>query len=140
MEILSEKYQAENAFMVPHGSFVADEKSVIPDLESRSNIIVTMGKFGTYKRLERMISAVQNLNKTIYSQSPVRLVIGGSDHPATPGYIDGLKQTHKSDANIVFHGYVAEDDVAPFFKQARLAIFDYDSTTGSSGVLHQAAI
>lgn len=140
MDILSDKYQAENAFMVPHGSFVADEKAVIPELKLRDNAIVTMGKFGTYKRLERMISAMQNLNKTIYVDQPVKLVIGGSNHPATPGYIEGLKEAHKSDENIVFHGYVAEEDVAPFFKQARLAVFDYDSTTGSSGVLHQAAI
>ena len=40
----------------------------------------------------------------------------------------------------MFHGYVAEEDVSNFFTQAKLAIFDYDSTTGSSGVLHQAAI
>ncbi len=140
MDILSEKYKAKNAFMVPHGSFVADEKSIIPELKFRDNTIVTMGKFGTYKRLERMISAVQNLNKTIYADKPVKLVIGGSNHPATPGYMEGLKAAHKSDPNIFFHGYVAEEDVAPFLKQARLAIFDYDSTTGSSGVLHQAAI
>lgn len=140
MDILTDKYQAKNAFMVPHGSFVSDVKNVIPQLKSRSNTIVTMGKFGTYKRLERMISAVQNLNSTAYQNHPLKLIIGGSNHPATPGYIEGLKETHKSDANIVFQGYVAEEDVAPFFKQARLAIFDYDSTTGSSGVLHQAAI
>jgi len=64
----------------------------------------------------------------------------GSDHPAAAGYLDELASLHQSDPNIVFHGYVAEDDVASFFTQARRAIFDYDSTTGSSGVLHQAAI
>lgn len=140
MEILETKYKAQNAFMVPHGSFVADIPAPIPPLSLRSNNIVTMGKFGTYKRLERMISAVQSLNASVYANNPVRLVVGGSNHPATPGYIEGLKQEHCADENIIFHGYVAEEDVAPFFKQAKLAVFDYDSTTGSSGVLHQAAI
>ncbi len=86
-----------------------------------------------------MISAVQRLNAGNYAANPIELVIGGSDHPATPGYMDGLKAEHADDPNIKFHGYVAEDDVPVFFKQGRIAVFDYDSTTGSSGVLHQAA-
>jgi len=138
--ILKEKYKACNAFMVPHGSFPSKSGSVIPALSERANTIVTMGKFGTYKRLERTIGAIQNLNAKASAGEAIKLVIGGSDHPAMPGYLDGLAAKHKDDANIVFHGYVAEDDVANFFTQAKLAIFDYDSTTGSSGVLHQAAI
>jgi len=139
-DILKDKYNAKNAFMVPHGSFPASSHKDITPLDARGNIIVTMGKFGTYKRLERSIGAVQNLNKHRHAQDQIKLVIGGSDHPATPGYLKQLAKTHKSDSNIIFHGYVAEDDVARFFMQAKLAIFDYDSTTGSSGVLHQAAI
>jgi len=139
-DILKDKYKANNAFMVPHGSFPTDVKSELPRLEQRPNIIVTMGKFGTYKRLERTLGAVQNLNALRDDSQKIKLVIGGSDHPAATGYLNSLAAKHKADANIVFHGYVAEEDVAGFFTQARLAIFDYDSTTGSSGVLHQAAI
>ena len=138
--ILKEKYKAKNAFMVPHGSFPTDTKVDLPRLDQRLNVIVTMGKFGTYKRLERTIGAVQILNALRGDNQKIKLVIGGSDHPAATGYLDTLAAKHKADANIVFHGYVAENDVAAFFTQAKLAIFDYDSTTGSSGVLHQAAI
>jgi glycosyltransferase involved in cell wall biosynthesis len=139
-DILKEKYKAKNAFMVPHGSFPLASDVQIPALAYRPNIIVTMGKFGTYKRLERTIAAIQKLNMSRAENKKVKLVIGGSDHPATPGYLKSLENEHKADANIVFHGYVAEEDVATFFTQAKLAVFDYDSTTGSSGVLHQAAI
>ncbi len=139
LDILREKYKADNAFLVPHGSFNCEDPADIPPLVNRANSIVTMGKFGTYKKLDRMISAVQRLNSNQYGHNPIRLVIGGSDHPATPGYIDSLKAKHAADPNIVFHGYVAEEDVPGFFKQGRVAVFDYDSTTGSSGVLHQAA-
>lgn len=138
-DILKEKYKADNAFMVPHGSFNSGTQA-IPELKCRSRTLVTMGKFGTYKRLERTIGAVQNLNQSLDDSQKIKLVIGGSDHPAMPGYLEDLAQEHKTDSNIVFHGYVAEEEVAAFFTQARLAIFDYDSTTGSSGVLHQAAI
>ncbi|MEP3654751.1 MAG: glycosyltransferase [Litorimonas sp.] len=139
-DILKDKYKAKNAFMVPHGSFPLTSDVQITKLADRPRTIVTMGKFGTYKRLERTIGAIQNLNLSRTESQKIRLVIGGSDHPATPGYLKSLEIKHQADANIVFHGYVAEEDVAPFFTQAKLAIFDYDSTTGSSGVLHQAAI
>ncbi len=139
-DILKEKYKAKNAFMVPHGSFPSASEQDVSQLEDRSRIVVTMGKFGTYKRLERTIGAIQNLNASLGEEQKIKLVIGGSDHPAMPGYLEELAAEHQRDKNIVFHGYVAEEDVANFFTQAKLAIFDYDSTTGSSGVLHQAAI
>lgn len=139
-DILKDKYKAKNAFMVPHGSFPTASEGDLPALVDRPNTIVTMGKFGTYKRLERTIGAIQNLNIGRADDQKIKLVIGGSDHPATPGYLKALADEHKTDGNIVFHGYIAEDDVCAFFTQAKLAIFDYDSTTGSSGVLHQAAI
>lgn len=139
-DILKDKYKAKNAFMVPHGSFPVASKAGLPKLAERPNTIVTMGKFGTYKRLERTIGAIQTLNAARGEGEKIKLVIGGSDHPATPGYLKTLSDQHQGDDNIVFHGYIAEEDVANFFTQAKLAIFDYDSTTGSSGVLHQAAI
>ena len=37
-----------------------------------------------------------------------------------------------------FTGYVAEADVPSLFKESSMVIFPYTSTTGSSGVLHQA--
>jgi len=139
-DILREKYKAKNAFMVPHGSFPVESDADITQLSDRPRTIVTMGKFGTYKRLERTIAAIKNINSSIPAPQKIKLVVGGSDHPATPGYLNALAVEHQTDENIVFHGYVAEEDVATFFTQAKLAIFDYDSTTGSSGVLHQAAI
>lgn len=137
-DILKDRYGAKNAYMVPHGSFSAETASVLP-IASRAHEIVTMGKFGTYKRLERLIEAFRMAREKLGDPSII-LRIGGTDHPATPGYIDGLKAQHANDPTIRFEGYVAEDDVAEFFGNARLAVFDYESTTGSSGVLHQAAI
>ncbi len=139
-DILRDKYKAPNAFMVPHGSFPTSENHPIPRLSERSARIVTMGKFGTYKKLDRVIAAVRAVNSRRHHSQQVRLVIGGSDHPAVPGYLQTLKECYQDDPNIQFHGYVAEEDVQPFFESGKLAIFDYDSTTGSSGVLHQAAV
>jgi glycosyltransferase involved in cell wall biosynthesis len=37
-----------------------------------------------------------------------------------------------------FTGYVEEQDVSTLFKESAIVVFPYTSTTGSSGVLHQA--
>jgi len=104
-DILKEKYKAKNAFMVPHGSFPTASEGGLPKLSDRKNTIVTMGKFGTYKRLERTIAAVQNINLGRIDSHKIKLVIGGSDHPATPGYLKALAAEHECDSNIVFHGF-----------------------------------
>lgn len=136
-DILVEKYKASNAYMVPHGSFPSDVNAIRP-VEQRPNRIVTLGKFGTYKRLERLIQAFQEAQSDLCDRQ-LELVIGGSDHPAAPGYLREMQDKYKDNANITFKGYVAEEDVSSFFGDARLAVFDYETTTGSSGVLHQAA-
>jgi len=86
-DILKHKYKAHNAFMVPHGSFPTSIEVAIPRLENRAQTVVTMGKFGTYKRLERTISAVQNINAGREEDEKIKLIIGGTDHPATTGYL-----------------------------------------------------
>jgi glycosyltransferase involved in cell wall biosynthesis len=123
--------------LVPHGTFDTVERDWVP-LATRPHQIVTMGKFGTYKKLETLIAAFDILRQDP-ALADYKLIIGGSDHPNTPGYFDGLARKHADDTSIVFHGYVAEDDIARFFETAQLSVFDYEATTGSSGVLHQTA-
>ncbi|MEO0545028.1 MAG: glycosyltransferase [Pseudomonadota bacterium] len=123
--------------LVPHGTFEAGNRPWVSQSE-RPARIVTMGKFGTYKRLETLLSAFDRLRQ-LPGAPKLELVIGGSDHPNAQGYMEALAQSRSSDRDVRFLGYVAEADVPQFFETARLAIFDYEATTGSSGVLHQAA-
>ena len=137
VDALKPRYPRADLTLVPHGTFDTVERDWVP-LATRPHQIVTMGKFGTYKKLETLIAAFD-----ILRQDPAfadyKLIIGGSDHPNTPGYFDGLARKHADDTSIVFHGYVTEDDIARFFETAQLSVFDYEATTGSSGVLHQTA-
>ena len=121
--------------LVPHGNFETKERDWKPQT-TREKQIVAMGKFGTYKKLDRLISAFERLT-TETEFADYKLVIGGTDHPNTPGYMAGLEDKHRANSSIEFKGYIPEDGVAGFFENARLAVFDYDATTGSSGVLHQ---
>ena len=136
-DILVAAHPKRDISLVPHGTFDTTPRSWIP-LQSRPNRIVTMGKFGTYKRLETLIAAFKRLRMSPNHQN-LELVIGGTDHPNTAGYMASVEAENRAQPGLIFHGYVAEDDIATFFETARVSVFDYDATTGSSGVLHQTA-
>ncbi|MFO1201462.1 MAG: glycosyltransferase [Tabrizicola sp.] len=134
---LARRHPGANVLLVPHGTFDTEARALTPSRD-RPLRIVTMGKFGTYKRLETLIDAYRLLrNRPGFAG--LELVIGGSDHPNTPGYMAEVAERCAGEPGIRFHGYVAEDDIPGFFGQARVSVFDYSATTGSSGVLHQTA-
>lgn len=135
-EALAQSHPMADVHLVPHGTF--DKPRALKPYDKRPENIVTMGKFGTYKKLGTLIKAFCTL-KPIASLEGPQLIIGGTDHPATKGYVAGLQADYAHRPDIEFWGYVAEDDVPTLFGDARLCVFDYESTTGSSGVLHQAA-
>lgn len=136
-DLLVAAHPRQTIALVPHGTFDSTPRPWIAQ-ENRPLRIVTMGKFGTYKRLETLLAAFGLLRERPGLQG-VELVIGGTDHPNTPGYMAGLAAAHAGTPGLRFAGYVAEEGVAEFFESARVSVFDYESTTGSSGVLHQTA-
>ncbi len=136
VEFLQDSYGATNAILAPHGSFeeIAEPSFGIPDRDRRS--ILAFGKWGTYKTVDVLVDAVRVLIDRGYDD--LELVIAGTDSPNSPGYLDGVAAGCADMANVVFTGYVEEDDVAGLFSSAAVTAFPYTSTTGSSGVLHQA--
>jgi len=135
VEILEAKYKAKNVALVPHGSFEVPEVPTFEDDDQRLQIM-TFGKFGTYKKVEGMIEAVTEARKRIGKN--IDIVIAGTDNPNVKGYLDSVSKKYADIPNIRFTGYVEEEDVPGLFRDATAVLFDYTSTTGSSGVLHQA--
>lgn len=133
--VLSEKYKVTNVVQVPHGSFEVPKATnySIPDGPKK---IMTFGKFGTYKKVEILIDAVEQIRKT--TNEPLEIVIAGTDSPNTPGYLESVKQKYAHVKGLTFTGYVEESDVPNIFNESTVVVFPYTSTTGSSGVLHQA--
>ncbi|WP_424952828.1 glycosyltransferase [Deinococcus sp.] len=132
VETLRGGYQARNVFLAPHGAF-EEPKTPAPLPEGR--VVMTFGKFGTYKRVEVLIEA----HRLLLERDPaLRLVIAGSDSPNARGYLEGVRAQFADVPNIQFTGYVAEADVPGIFAGCTAVAFPYNSTTGSSGVLHQA--
>ena len=135
VETLEAKYKADNVVLAPHGSF---DETALPsfDLPAGPLQIMTFGKFGTYKRVESLIEAFKLLKEG--DHPPLELVIAGSDSPNAPGYLESMAATYKDVEGIRFTGYVAEEDIPRIFGDSAVTVFPYTSTTGSSGVLHQA--
>ena len=68
----------------------------------------------------------------------IETVIAGTDSPNRQGYLEGVQKQYAHLKNLRFTGYVEEEDVPVIFSDCDICVFPYSSTTGSSGVLHQA--
>ena len=131
-----DRYRGENVHFRAHGILSARPEP--PALETRGNPehrILAFGKWGTYKRLEMLIEAFSLVEKVM---PEARLIIAGSNHPMTPGYVEGIAEKHKHNSRIQFTGYVAEEQIPELFRSASVMVMPYSSATGSSGVAHLA--
>ncbi|MGB3776324.1 MAG: glycosyltransferase, partial [Leeuwenhoekiella sp.] len=135
VDVIKNKYKVDNVIQVPHGSFETPPEPNF-ELPEGPKKIMTFGKFGTYKKVEVLIEAVEKLRET--TDQELEIVIAGTDSPNTPGYLASVMQKYDHVKNLTFTGYVAEEDVPRIFGESAVVVFPYTSTTGSSGVLHQA--
>ncbi|WP_178987247.1 glycosyltransferase [Winogradskyella schleiferi] len=135
VDILEAKYGATSVKLIPHGTFEIPEE---PDysLPDGPLQIMTFGKFGTYKKVEGMIEAVEMVRQS--TGLDLEVVIAGTDNPNVPGYLAQVEEDYKHVPQVRFTGYVEEEDVPVIFNESAVVVFPYTSTTGSSGVLHQA--
>jgi len=133
---LENKYKKKNLALIPHGTFEEIEEEPSYLLPSGPFQVMAFGKFGTYKKVESMIEAVEKVRKNTCLD--IEVVIAGTDNPNTPGYLENVKNKYEHVPKLRFTGYVEEKDVAEIFKESAVVVFPYTATTGSSGVLHQA--
>lgn len=135
VDVLEKKYNAKNVKLIPHGSFeIPEEPDYIVPTEPMQ--IMTFGKFGTYKKVEPMIEAVEKVRAS--TGLNLEIVIAGTDNPNVPGYLAKVQEDYKHVPQVRFTGYVEEHEVPTLFNDSTVVVFPYTSTTGSSGVLHQA--
>lgn len=133
VDVLRTKYGARNVYLAPHGSF--EEPDPVERDKNSTPSLLAFGKWGTYKKVEVLLDACAILRS---EGVDVEVVIAGTDSHNAVGYLDGVKERYRGLQGVSFTGYVSEDDVPRVFSSADVAVFPYTSTTGSSGVLHQA--
>ena len=136
VDIIKDKYKTNNVVLLPHGNFELPERSYLPDVLPEINLMA-FGKFGTYKKVEVLLDALKILEKE-YPTQKFKATIAGTDNPNVKGYLDAVKVKYSDMKNIEFTGYIPEENVESIFKESTFVIFPYTTTTGSSGILHQA--
>lgn len=135
VEVLEKKYKVKNVKVIPHGTFDSIPEPSF-ELTPGPKQIMAFGKFGTYKKVEILIDAAIIIRQR--STEKIEVVIAGTDSPNTPGYLVAVQEKYKHVEGLRFTGYVEESDVPVIFGDSTVVAFPYTSTTGSSGVLHQA--
>lgn len=133
--ILEEKYKSRNVALIPHGAFETPPEPNYK-LGKGPKQVMAFGKFGTYKKVEILIEAVELIRKR--TNENIEIVIAGTDSSNSPGYLESVQKKYAHVEQLRFTGYVAEEDVPWIFGESAVVVFPYTSTTGSSGVLHQA--
>ena len=136
VEMLRRSYGATNVLLAPHGAFeVLDEPDFsVPDGPRQ---VLAFGKWGTYKTVDVLVHAYRKLLAR-GGYDDVEIVIAGTDSPNSKGYLASVADGCSDLPGVKFTGYVEEGDVPRLFTNATTTVFPYTSTTGSSGVLHQA--
>lgn len=130
------KYRAKNVLLGTHGTFATTPTP--PDFSKRGNPdkrILAIGHWGTYKRLETLMSAFPKVLKKVPN---ARLIVAGANHHTKPGYWESIRDAQPAGLPIEFHGYVAEEKIPELYQSTSIVVLPYDSATGSSGPAHQA--
>lgn len=130
------KYSAQNVLLATHGTFAS--VPIPPDFTKRGNPdlrILAIGHWGTYKRLETLISAFPTVLENVPN---ARLIIAGANHHTRAGYWESIRDGLRAGLPIEFRGYVPEEAIPELFQTTSILVLPYDSATGSSGPAHQA--
>lgn len=133
---LVSKYAAQNVLLGTHGTFASEPTP--PDFSKRGNPhqrILAIGHWGTYKRLETLMSAFPAVLEKV---PEAMLVVAGANHHTRAGYWESIRDAQPPHLPIEFRGYVAEEDIPELFQSTSVLVLPYDSATGSSGPAHQA--
>lgn len=119
----------------PHGTFdgATREKSIAADNTER--IILAFGYWGTYKRIDLLLDS---MDEVVQSVPNAVLVVAGTNHPSTPGYLEALQKQWAGRSCVRFLGYVPETELPKLFSSASVLALPYTSAAGTSGVMHQA--
>ncbi len=133
---LIHRYRGGNVHLRAHGVFSSTPE--YPDFSLRGSPeqrILAIGKWGTYKRLELLLQAFAQVRTAI---PHAQLIIAGDDHPLTSGYLESVRRLYEGEPGVIFRGYVHERELRDLFAISSLLVMPYTSSSGPSGVAHQA--
>jgi glycosyltransferase involved in cell wall biosynthesis len=122
-------------FVHPHGIFGYDPRQGQVQVETMPRVVLAFGSWGTYKRVENLVEAFRLAEKDV---PDAELWIAGGDHPKARGYLEDCTTRYVDMPRVKFLGYIEEEYVPDLFRSASVAVMPYNSSAGSSGVVHLA--
>jgi glycosyltransferase involved in cell wall biosynthesis len=126
-----QKYNCKTAVNIPHGTW----KSTIRTGKSpKTDSILYIGHSGPYKDIDLLLDSFKILEQ---HKRGVKLIFAGEAHPNYPHFLD--KYRERQQENLIFTGYVSEDQLQSLFEKANAVVLPYRTCTGTSGVVHLAS-
>lgn len=129
------RVKAERVHSRPHGTFSRPVPAPAPSTKPSERIILAFGYWGTYKRLDLVL---EYLDRVVQAVPDTVLMIAGTNHPTTPGYLESLQVQYGGRKYVRFLGYVPETQLPGLFRRSSVLVLPYTSAAGTSGVVHQA--
>ncbi len=130
-EFFAERYRCKTAVTIAHGTWKNSSKNV--DAGSKDSVLY-IGHSGPYKDLDLLLDAFDILEKKHRS---LKLIFAGEAHPNYPNFLEKYKKTVNK--NVLFLGYVPENQLEALFEKANAVILPYRTCTGTSGIAHLAS-
>jgi glycosyltransferase involved in cell wall biosynthesis len=124
----------------PHGTFKSaqipeNSQPHHPAPDQAERIILAFGYWGTYKRVDLLL---ESLDEIVSKVPNAVLVVAGTNHPSTPGYLESLQERWRGHGAVRFLGYLPEEELPALFRSTSVLVLPYSSAAGTSGVVHQA--
>jgi glycosyltransferase involved in cell wall biosynthesis len=130
-EFFKQKYKCKNAVTIPHGTW---KSSIKLQNNPKTDSILYIGHSGPYKDIDLLLDSFKILEE---KKRGVKLIFAGDAHPNYPHFLD--KYRERQQENLIFTGYVPEDQLQALFEKANAVILPYRTCTGTSGVVHLAS-
>jgi glycosyltransferase involved in cell wall biosynthesis len=132
-DFFKQRYNCKHTETIPHGTWKNNSYNREHILKSES--ILYVGHSGPYKDLDLLFDAFRLLET---KKRGLKLIVAGTSHPNYPGFLKNVRR-HNNFENVLFTGYVPEDQLQALFEKANAVILPYHTCTGTSGVAHLAS-
>jgi glycosyltransferase involved in cell wall biosynthesis len=131
-DFFKNRYNCKHTETIPHGTW--KNNNTQPTQLWKSDAILYLGHSGPYKDLDLLLGAFKILEG---KKRGLKLIVAGSSHPNYPGFLENIK--NHAYENILFTGYVPEEQLQSLFEKSNAVILPYHTCTGTSGVAHLAS-
>lgn len=131
-ESFKKRYKCRSVKTIPHGTW--NNGIAIKRENCKTESILYIGHSGPYKNLDLLFETFNLLES---KDRRLKLILAGNSHPNYPGFLDQYKKINRE--NILFTGYVPDDQLQALFEKANAVLLPYRTCTGTSGVVHLAS-